>query len=385
VTIGIFCIVAILTATSSLEKNLRSSIDELGDRIVYVQKWPWIFGGDYKWWEYIGRPEPEEKEFRRIMADANPEIIDQTAFFFEFRSNKLKSKLEEIENVHAYGVSGRFFEISKMNIELGRIFTPMELDKGKNVCVIGYTLALNLFHGANPIGRTIDFNGIKTTIIGLMAKTGNSLGQPNYDEQIILPALFSQRFAKPNSSGVNSSIVIKGRDEVDLSLLDFEITRIMRSVRKLSPKDKDDFAINKLTMFSDGLNQTFGILNAVAWLIGGFSLLVGGFGIANIMFVSVKERTSIIGLQKALGAKKMFIISQFIVEAILLCIVGALIGIVMVFILSIIANTQTEFTFYMSVKVISMGISVAVFIGMIAGISPALSAANLDPVVALRK
>ena len=385
VTIGIFCIVAILAFTSSLEKNLRSSIDKLGDRTVYIQKWPWQFGGTYKWWDYLSRPEADEDEYKRFRDECSPEIIEHVAFFFEFGSNKLKSPVEEIERVRAQAVNGAFFEVNQWELEQGRSFTALEMDKGRNVAIIGYALAANLFHGSNPIGKSVKLNGSKVDIIGYLARKGNSMGGPNYDEQVIIPAKFAYRFAKPNQNGVNSSIAIKGQEGIELRLLDFEIKRLMRSIRKLSPKEKDNFAINKLTMFSDGLNQTFGILNVVGWLIGGFSLLVGGFGIANIMFVSVKERTPIIGLQKALGAKKAFIMSQFIFESIALCIVGAILGIILVFLTLLYANNNTEFTLYLQSQVIVTGIFVAVFIGLIAGIAPALSAAKMDPVVALRK
>lgn len=386
ITIGIFCIVAILTATHSLEQNIRSNIDKMGDKIVYVQKWPWGFGGGtYKWWDYLNRPEVTLKEYRKFKKESNKDVVKETAFFFEFGNNKVKSKTEELSGVKVQAVDGDFFDINQWELFAGRTFTEFELNKGKNVTILGYNLALNLFGGQNPVGKVTKLNGVSIYVVGVLGKQGNSLGGPQYDDVVILPGIYATRFAKPNTNGVSSALVVKGFDEVSLNRLDFEIRRIMRPLRRLRPKDKDNFAINKLTMFSDNLNQTFGVIDAVASVIGFFSLLVGGFGIANIMFVSVKERTSIIGLQKALGAKRKFIITQFLFEAVVLCVIGALIGIVMVTGLGLLASKYSSFQVFYSLNVFSLGIALSVFIGLIAGLAPAMLAARMDPVVALRK
>lgn len=386
VTIGIFCIVVVLTATYSLERNIRSNIDKLGDNMVYVQKWPWSFSrGGYKWWDYMNRPESSIKEYERIKKEGNDDLFEHISFTFEAGSNKLRSSVEEVNSVKFYAVDGDFFEINKWPIAEGRAFNEFELEKGRNVAVLGYELANSLFHGENALNRRCKLNGIYVEVIGVLEKQGNTVGGQNYDERIIIPANFGYRFTKPGRAGVSSAIIIKGFDHVDLSQLEFEIRRIMRSARKLRPKDDDDFAINKLTMFSDGLNQTFTVINLVGWLIGGFSLLVGGFGIANIMFVSVKERTSIIGLQKALGAKRRFIITQFLMESVILSIIGAIIGILLVVALGSAVSAFTEFQVYQSSAIMTQGVIVSAFIGILAGIVPAYSAARMDPVVALRK
>jgi putative ABC transport system permease protein len=385
ITIGIFCIVAILTATHSLEQNIRANVDKMGDKIVYVQKWPWGFRGSNNWWEYLNRPETNISEYKRLSKESDKTIIKDIAFFYDFGNNKVKSSQQEISDVKVNAVMGDFFKINQWELVAGRTFTSLELNKGKNAAIVGYNLAAGLFNGQNPEGKSVLINGNKINIIGVLAKQGNAIGGPQYDDVMVLSAMFAQKFAKPNTKGVSSAMVINGQDNVALKTLDFEIKRIMRSMRKLRPKDKDNFAINKLTMFSDSLDQTFGIIDIVAWIIGGFSLLVGGFGIANIMFVSVKERTSIIGLQKALGARRQFIMSQFLFEAVMLCIVGAILGIVTVLGLGTLASYYSSFKIYFSPMIFASGVLVSVFIGLIAGISPALMAARMDPVVALRK
>ena len=387
VTIGIFCIVGILTATYSLEKNIRSNIDELGDNIVYVQKWPWAFSGGYQWWKYMNRPQTTLTDFRQIDKYRNTEVIDHVVFYFESRNNKISSPLNTHEGVRVGGVSNQFFDINQWPIASGRSFTEFEFEKGKNVAIIGSGVAEEVYPTSNPVGKNVKVNGKRVEVIGVFEERGDMAGMQNYDDLLLLPHRFALSMAKPNTQGVESSIIVKGKDGVGLKSVKFEIKRLMRGIRKLRPKEGDNFAINELTMLSDGLSQTFMVINIVGWILGGFSLLVGGFGIANIMYVSVKERTAVIGLQKSLGAKKRFILSQFLIEAIVLCILGALIGIGLAWALSFAFNLSTDsgFVMHFSMGVITTGLLIAVLIGIVAGVSPALRASRLDPVVALRK
>ena len=385
ITIGISCIVAIFTATYSIEKNIRNNVDKLGDKIIYIQKWPWSFGKNYQWWEYMNRPQCNVKEYQILSKNVNPSLVKNTAFSFEFGKNTIESNQSKLNDVKIQAVMGDFFEINQWELFSGRAFSDFEIKTGKNTAIIGYNVALNLFQGQNPRGKSIKINGTKVTIIGILDYQGSSIGGPQYDDIVILNQKFAQRFAKATSSGSSSSIIIKGHENINMNALSSEITRIMRSIRKIKPKDKDNFAINKLTMVSDSLNQTFGMIDIAAGIIGFFSLLVGGFGIANIMFVSVKERTSIIGLQKALGSKRKFILAQFLFESVFLCIIGAIIGIILVITVGLVVSYLTSFTLFFSASIFAFGISIAIFIGIIAGISPAIKASKMDPVVALRK
>ena len=159
ITIGIFCIVAVSTATHSLEQNIRKDVDKMGDKIIYVQKWPWGFGGGtYQWWDYLNRPETTIREFKRLSRESNNELIKESAFFFEFGGNKVKSSLEDVTDVKITAVLGDFFEINQWELATGRTFNSFEIGKGKNSCVLGFNLAMNLFGGTNPIGKSIKVN-----------------------------------------------------------------------------------------------------------------------------------------------------------------------------------------------------------------------------------
>ncbi len=386
ITIGIFCIVSIITATHSLEQNLRANLDKMGDNIVYVQKMPWSFGARTPWWAYQSRPQTSVKEYERVKLECDKNIIKSIAFFYEFGNNTLTSPIEELTDIRATAIKGDFFEINQWELADGRTFSNFEIEKGGNSCIIGYNIGKSLFAGKNPVGRKIKLNGQKITIIGVLDYQGNNMGGSQYDDIVVLSSVYASKFAKPKSNNnISTSIALKGYKETDIKYLEFEVRRIMRSIRRLKPKISDNFAVNKLTTISNLMDNTFKQLDIVAWIIGGFSLLVGGFGIANIMFVSVKERTGIIGLQKALGAKQKFILSQFLFESVMLCILGAMIGILIVVLGSFFVSSYTSFQVYFSTKIFIIGVSISIVIGLVAGMAPALLAARMDPVVALRK
>jgi putative ABC transport system permease protein len=183
---------------------------------------------------------------------------------------------------------------------------------------------------------------------------------------------------------LQGTIIVKAKPAVSLDEMRDELTGIMRAVRKLKPKAEDNFVINQTDIISKGFDQLFGVIALVGWIIGGFSLLVGGFGIANIMFVSVKERTRLIGIQKSLGAKKYFIMLQFLFEAIFLSLLGGILGLIIVFILSFTISHVFDWSLVLTQKNILLGIFVSAFIGFVSGLIPAWNASRLDPVEAMR-
>lgn len=378
VSVGIFAIVAVFTAVDSLNKNIRSEIDSFaGSGVLYVGKWPWIMQNNYPWWKYLNRPEMKYTEFQ-FLKD-NLKSAKAIAIIDNGRSASA-TKGSSSMDVNMTGASYDYNQITSVPVQFGRYFLPIESENALNVVIIGAKVSENL---QATVGDQIKLNGIKFQIIGIIEKKGNDMlsfgGTP--DEKVFIPySTFSAVFQKDKPA---PDIAIKAMDD-DLGQenLEGEVTGLMRSLRSIKPKQESNFAVNRL----DGLNQffdgIFAALNVAGALIAGFSLLVGGFGIANIMFVSVKERTNIIGIQKSLGAKNYFILFQFLFEAVFLSLIGGLVGIGLVVLLTLIP--QDALPLVLSMKNIVTGLFISSFIGILSGIIPAWVAAKMDPVIAIR-
>lgn len=382
VTIGIFAIIAVFTVVDAMEGNIRSSVASLGSDVLYVQKWPWGMGGEYPWWKYLSRPIPTEKEMKEL--SGRMASSDYMAFAVG-QSRTVKRNGLSVENASIQGVSHDYDKVSALSIEHGRYFTSLESAAGKNVCIIGATIAEGLFPaGEEAVGKEVKIGGRKMAIIGVMEKVGSSLVGPNVDEQVIIPVTFAPNLFNTKSESAGSLIMVKAKEGIPLDLLKDELRVNMRSVRRLRPKEVDDFAINETSIISNSLDGLFAMIGGAGWLIGGFSILVGGFGIANIMFVSVKERTNLIGIQKSLGAKSYFILMQFLFESVFLCLLGGAIGLALVGVIALVLDSFIEFGLSLTLDNIILGLSVSAIIGLISGSLPAMSAAKLDPVEAIR-
>lgn len=380
VTIGIFAIIAVFTLVDSLERNIKTSLSFIGDKVVYVEKWPWTFGSEYQWWKYFQRPEASMTEYK-FLHDRLETAQAVVAIDFKGRvtvkngNNSMSSLIQ--------GTTFEYNDISDVPIEQGRYFTQQEIDVARNVAIIGADVAENLFPSQDPVGKTFKLNGLNFTVIGTQERKGESIinvgGNPDIKCLIPLGA-FAKMFHSINPS---ISIAIKGYDDdPGLTELEGEIRGLMRTRRGLRPTQDDNFAINRPEAIAQAISGIFVVLTLAGWVIGGFSILIGGFGIANIMFVSVKERTNIIGIQKSLGAKNYFILFQFLFEAILLSLVGGLAGIALVYALSFMQLGTLELQ--LSTGNIVLGLGVSSIIGIVSGIIPAFSAARLDPVIAIR-
>lgn len=384
ITIGILCIISVFAAVDSLEKNVRDSVDELGDDIVFVMKWPWAFGSDYPWWKYVNRPEANYDDFKALQR--NSEKAEAVAIQIVQQNKTIKYKSEFVEGADAAGISYDWNVIFKPSIEFGRYFTYQEAESGDNVAIIGNEVATGLFiDPERAVGKTIKVLNRKVTVIGVLEREGESLVGNGLDNLVAVPYAFMARFVNERSRVVGQRINVSAKEGVALPELKAEITKILRKSRRLSPKDEDNFALNQMSILSEGISQTFGLINIAGLFIGGFSILVGGFGIANIMFVSVKERTKIIGIKMSLGAKRMFILSEFLIESILLCMIGGAIGLGLVYLLFTLANQMIDFTLLLSAKNIILGFGISFGIGVLSGIFPASAASKMDPVEAMRK
>lgn len=384
VTIGIFAIIAVFTLVDSLERSIKDSLNFLGTNNINVEKWPYGFGGGpYPWWKYLQRPYPTYDEYQFLKANVkNAQAIS----IFTVRGG-LTAKRESSSSVDLalMGVVFDHKDVYEIPIEKGRYFTPQEADAGRNVAILGHRPASELFPDEDPVGKEVKIRGLKYYVVGVIKEEGDSfLGAPTNDENIYLPyKSFLKLFYSGRRSGVEPRITVKGLDkDIGLVELEAELRGLMRKKRALKPKEEDNFALNRPEAIANFIGSTFDVIGLAGWVIGGFSILVGGFGIANIMFVSVRERTNIIGIQKSLGAKNYFILFQFLFESVFLSVIGGGVGIFLVWLLSFVSLGSLELI--LSFSNVALGLGVSAIIGMASGIIPAAMAARLDPVIAIR-
>lgn len=379
ITIGIFSIIAVFTIFDSMESTIRDSINSLGNDVLFVQKWPWAMGGDYPWWKYINRPEASLTDLKEIQHRSQS---SQVSAYAAGVSETIKYREKAIENAEINMISEDYEKVMPIDIGEGRFISPLEFSSGRAVVVIGSEIVSNLLQTNEPIGKKIRIFGLNTEVIGVMKKEGDDIFDNSSDDQLIVPVNFARNHS--DIRNLQGAIMVKAKPGVTLDEMKDELTGIMRAVRKLKPKAEDNFAINQTDIITKIFDQMFGVIAMVGWIIGGFSLLVGGFGIANIMFISVKERTRIIGIQKSLGAKKYFIMLQFLFEAVFLSLFGGILGLIIVFILAFAVSQVFDMDLILTQKNILLGISVSAFIGFVSGLIPAWNASRLDPVEAMR-
>ncbi len=382
ITIGIFCIIGVLATVESLEQKVQTDIKSLGNNTIYIDKVNYSGGPDIQWWKYIKRPYPKYREMQAVKSRSQL----ATAVCFSVRST---TSLEYGNNIltgaNAFGVSEDFNSVLTVNIEYGRYITESEFTRGSPVVVLGFVNAENLF--GNPefgIGKEVKFKGVVTRVVGVMKKEGSSFigGGWQFDESAIVPYRLMAGLVNVEAS--KPVIMVKGRDELPSIALIDELRGIFRSLHRLSPTEEDDFALNDINFFSEQTSTIFASVNMGGWAIAGLSLIVGAFGVANIMFVTVRERTSQIGLKKAIGAKNFTILTEFLLESAFLCLLGGLFGLVLVFLLTKILSFLLPFPIHISFATLSLAISICLVVGVLAGIIPASIAARMNPVVAIR-
>lgn len=381
ITFGIFCIISVMATVSSLERNIRDQLKSIGTNTVYIQKWAWGGSSDYPWWKYMSRPNARYRELRPVKEKAT--LAENAAYFF---SNSLSVDYRDVtlNGVSFYGATDEFDQIQPVEISDGRYLIPSEFTQGSPVAVMGYNVAEKLFDKPTAaLNKVVNVNGRKVTVIGLIKKQGQSLiGGWNFDDFLIMPYHFAKQIA--NEMNSDGAIIVKGKTNVDVADVKNELRGIMRGVRRLSPKNEDNFALNDVSSGSSQLNSIFNGLTIGGIAITILSFIVGIFGVANIMFVSVRERTSIIGLKKAIGAKNRTIMSEFLMESAFLCVLGGILGLLMVFGMTFILTKAFDFEVIISLNLFMGAIMVCIITGILAGLIPAFIAARMDPVVAIR-
>ena len=377
------------SAVDSLEKNLRQSVNSLGNNIIYINKWPWLMVEDYPWWKFVQRPEVSREDYFKIYGKVK--TAEALALWRWVQSGTIQSGSDELEQISIFGITQDYNQVRDMDFAAGRYFSEMEFNSLQNGTLIGYDLATYFFGDVQKaVGQKIKFEGIELRVVGVMAKEGQDVLGINANFGLDNTLYVTDNFAAGNMNPPfesGPSILVKAKEGIALDELEAELVGRMRIARKLNPQQDDTFSLNKISLITGVFDQVFSFIYVAGFVIGIFSLIVGAFGVANIMFVSVRERTNIIGIKKALGAKKFYILLEFIIEAIILCLIGGVFGLLLVFGLFSLINiamSDSDLAFQISFFNLSLGLIISVSVGLLAGIIPAVMAANMKPVDAIR-
>ena len=382
IMIGIYSIIVVKSAVDSFQDSILNGFSELGSDVIYLDKQPWNDHGE-SWWLFAKRPEPSLDDYKAINKKSKKAVA---ASFTAFMGGKtIKFKSSSVENAFIMGISPEYQQVQALQIEKGRYFSPLEEANARDVVVLGHAVANALFENEDPIGKQVKLMGKKYLVSGILKEEGESMFNfIDLDEAIILSLSNLRRVVSIENGNVGVMLQVKADLAYSLEEVKDEVTGIIRSSRKLKPREESNFALNEITMLNQMLEKIFWNVNVAGLFIGIFSLIVGMVSVANIMFVSVKERTSMIGVKMALGAKRSIILLEFLVEAIILCLIGGVIGIFLVQLTLKLISTVAPLDLYMSTFNLLLGLGFSIAVGILAGIIPAYNAAQLDPVEAIR-
>ena len=379
VAFGIFCIIGVLATVGSLERNIQNEVNTLGTNTIYVDKWEYSGGPDKPFWKYRARP---------VMKYADMDLIKQRSAlakevtYLMRTSGNISYKDDIIQDASVYGIVEAQAAVQPISFQTGRYISSAEFNSGSPVALIGFDNAEKLYGSPErALGKNFEIKGKKVTIVGVIKKEGKNFVGWDYDNCIMVNYKFCKQLVEEENS--NPVIIVNGRDNVTPTALSTELQGIMRQIRRLSPMQEDNFSLNSVEAFSKAITSLFGTVNVVGGIIGIISLIVGMFGIANIMFVTVKERTSVIGLKKAIGAKRSSILFEFLLEASILCLMGGAFGLFFVYILSLVLS-GLDFPMHISIPLLISTFIICLVVGVLAGIFPAYRAARMDPVAAIR-
>lgn len=388
ITIGIFCIIGVKSAVNSLEDNIRRSMSKLGNDVIYIEKFSWGEDPGANFWKWMRRPNASYSEFMALRERL--ESADKVGFWQYLGHKTLKWKSSSAENVLFLGITEDCYELFHLEFQNeGRYFSPVEYQSGSDVCIIGGVVAESLFgEGVDPLDREVNVGGRKLRVIGVLNKSGKDLLKPfNFDNGVLVGYNLARRGfgIRSDGRGEQTSMLVKAAPGVEMEAVKDEIVSVLRGQRRLKPLEENNFALNTLSVLSNLFDGVFGTLNLAGFVIGIFALVVGMFSVANIMFVSVRERTNLIGIKMALGAKRWFILLEILFEAISLCVVGGLLGLLLIFVITEIITKVIDFDIHLSVGNILVGLITSIIVGVLSGLIPASQASRMDPVEAIRK
>lgn len=382
ITIGIFAIISVFSLVDSLERSVRSSFSALGDDAVFLEKWPWGpegENGEYEWWKYWQRPEIDLRTYNQLVDRLHTARI---TCYFANTNRDVRTEKRTLNDVPVIAATAGYPSFIQTEISKGRSFSDSDYKRGMRYCILGANVADFLFPYGDALDQEVSIGGFRTRVIGVLSKHGSGITGNGTDDWILVPVNYAKTFMDLRDS--DGQIALRPKAGMTIDQMVNETVMEMRSIRGLRPQEALDFSVNRSSMVSSSLDQIFKIITLVGGIIGGFSILVGGFSIANIMFVSVRERTGIIGIQKALGAKRSFILFQFLFEAVSLCLIGGAVGLFFIWIITLIVTSVTDFDLVLSAENILIGLGFSAIIGLISGMIPAFVAARMEPVEAIR-
>jgi len=375
IVIGITAVTLMQTAIEGINRAFESSIASIGTDVLYIQKFEWFGREDFEVYRNRKDITLQHFNFLKRFAQTSASMCPTQGTLKTLQFQNLT-----LEDVFIIGTTDEYQTTFGTNIDDGRFFTTRESEGGYPVCVIGMDVKNAFFENVNPIGKYIKVGTHTFKVIGVVEKQGSLLGLFSLDNRIIIPI---QRFVKLFGTRRSISINVKAADINNIEETKEEITSIMRKARKLKPGMRNDFGINQQEAFQQTYDQLTFLIKAIGLIITSLSLIVGSVGIANIMFVSVKERTKEIGIRKAIGARRKTILFQFLIESSLICLLGGLIGLAIAFPISLVIDAFVLPT-VMPLWIVILGIFISVMFGLLAGFFPAYSGAKMDPVESLR-
>ncbi|GAB5521071.1 MAG: ABC transporter permease [Rhodothermales bacterium] len=378
IIIGIVSVTSMVTVINGVEQDFEQEMSELGADVLYIEKWPWVSGPGFKWWEYVNRPNIREDLAEAINARSRYTLaavpVAQT-------SRTLRYSDKNVSGVQVQGSSADYPVVHTVELASGRFYTEIENRNNRYVAVIGAGVAEQLFPIEEPLGKEIRIGGDKFRVIGVKAKKGSGADAgSSQDNQVMIP--FNVFKTSYGMRWRSISVQVKVQDAEVMDLAADEITGILRTARKLDALERDDFEINQSQSVAEQLAPVKAAIYGIGIFLTALSLLVGGIGVMNIMFVSVKERTKEIGIRKAIGAKRRTILLQFLVEAVIVCVLGGAIAVGISLILT--GLISMVLPAYLPFSTVVLAFLICVMIGIVFGLAPAWTASKAEPIVALR-